>query len=262
MAKRVLVTGATGTLGYNIARLLAASSKHQAILPVRSLPGPLLALGSQLELVELDIRERSSTRDLIRRTRPDVIVHCAASGLRPAKPSWFDLVSFNVEATLRLFEICCELECSHFIYISSGLVYRGQGRPLRETDPLETLHPYGASKAAADLLLKAAAVEFNHSLTILRPFAFTGLQDFPPRLFPSLVRAAVSGKSFGMSSGDQIRDFCSAEDVARGILRCIDRPPEALIETFNLGSGLALSLRELVGNVCSELELPGLSSIW
>ena len=134
MPKRVLVTGATGTLGYNIARLLAADPGYQAILPVRSFPAPLVALGPQLGLVELDLCDRSQTRDLLRRTQPDVVVHCAASGLRPDKPSWFDLVSFNVEATLRLFESCCESGNTHFIYISSGLVYREQGRALLESE--------------------------------------------------------------------------------------------------------------------------------
>ena len=253
---RVLVTGATGTLGFNIARLLAAGSHYQAVLPVRSFPAPLVALGPRLELVEHDISDLKATRELFRRVRPEVVVHCAASGLRPSKPSWFDLVSFNVEATLRLFEICCEMERCHFIYISSGLVYREQGRPLVESDPLETQHPYGASKAAADLLLKAAAVEFKRTLTILRPFAFTGLQDFPPRIFPGLIRAATLGQRFEMSSGDQVRDFSSAEDVSRAILKCIDRKPQALIETFNLGSGRALTLRQMVEEVREELGLP------
>lgn len=256
MPKRVVVTGATGTLGYNIARLLAVDPRYHAILPVRSFPSPLLALGQRLELVELDICDRARTLDLFRSTQPDVIVHCAASGLRPEKPSWFDLVSFNVEATLRLFESCCQAGSAHFIYISSGLVYHEQPRALLESDPLETLHPYGASKAAADLLLKAAAVEFKRTLTIIRPFAFTGLQDTVPRLFPGLIRAAAIAQPFAMSSGDQIRDFCAAEDVSRGIMLCIDRVPLSRIETFNLGSGLALSLRQIVESVCSELDLP------
>jgi UDP-glucose 4-epimerase len=79
---------------------------------------------------------------------PDVVVHCAASGLRPPRASWFEMMSFNVETTLRIFETYCNLPASQFIYISTGLVYREQQRPLREDDPIESLQPYGASKAA------------------------------------------------------------------------------------------------------------------
>ncbi len=87
-------------------------------------------------------------------------------------------MQFNVESTMRLFQMNCRFDHhSHFIYISTGLVYRDQQRPLTEDDPIGTRHPYGASKAAADLMLQAASIEFDRRLTILRPFAFTGVHD-------------------------------------------------------------------------------------
>jgi nucleoside-diphosphate-sugar epimerase len=253
--KRVLLTGASGTLGFNVARLLAVDKRYHVTLPVRRLLPALSALGPQLELVQMELREQSSIEDLLARTAPDVIVHCAASGLRPPRASWFELVSFNVETTLRLFESYCASRAAHFIHVSTGLVYRQQGRPIRESDPMQTLHPYGASKAAADLLLQAAAVEFGRSLTIVRPFAFTGVSDFRPRLFPSLIHAASVREPFAMTAGEQIRDFCAAEDIAQAIVLCVDRVPEIQIEEFNLGGGVPISVRRLVETVCSELSL-------
>jgi nucleoside-diphosphate-sugar epimerase len=253
--RRVLLTGASGTLGFNIARLLATDVNCHLLLPVRRPLPYLAALGPQIELVPLELRDKKSVEDLLARTDPDVIVHCAASGLRPPRASWFELISFNVETTLRLFESYCLSRVSHFIHVGTGLVYRPQGRPIRESDPVETLHPYGASKAAADLLLQAAAVEFGRTLTIIRPFGFTGLQDFRPRLFPSLLHAALAREPFAMTSGEQIRDFCAVEDIAQAIVLSIDRVPEAQIEKFNLGGGGATRVRQLVETVCSELGL-------
>ena len=98
------------------------------------------------------------------------------------------MARFNIHSTLMLFEKSCALPDCHFVYISTGLLYREQGRRLRESDPVESLHPYGASKAAADLLIRAAAEEFQRTLTVMRPFSFTGLHDAKGRLFPSLLR--------------------------------------------------------------------------
>ena len=59
------------------------------------------------------------------------------------------------------------------LFISStGLGYRDQGRHLRESDPLDTEHPYGASKAAADMLMRAAAAEFGVPMVVLLLFSF------------------------------------------------------------------------------------------
>jgi UDP-glucose 4-epimerase len=144
---------------------------------------------------------------------------------------------------------------SHFIYISTGLVYRELPRPLVESDPIETLHPYGASKAAGDALLQAAAAEFQRSLTILRPFAFTGLHDGGERLFPRILKAADTGEPLSMTGGTQVRDFCSVDDIAKAVVMVIERRPDQLIEKFNLGSGCSVPLRDLVARVCSELEI-------
>jgi nucleoside-diphosphate-sugar epimerase len=165
-------------------------------------------------------------------------------------------MQFNVVSTMRLFQMNCRLDHpSRFIYLSTGLVYREQSRPLIEDDPLETLHPYGASKAASDLMLQAAAVEFNRKLTILRPFAFTGLHDGGNRLFPLIIDAAVTGKRLGLTAGTQVRDFCSVNDIVDAVLRVIVHRQEPLIEKFNLGSGLPLPLRRVIEDVCEKLEL-------
>lgn len=256
LKKKILLTGSTGTLGYNILKLLADSPDHQIIAPIRSRNPKLAEFSDRVEFIDNELTDTAHTAQIFERAKPDVIVHCAASGLRIPKGSWFDLMQFNVETTMRLFQMNCRFDHnSHFIYISTGLVYREQARPLQESDPIETLHPYGASKAAADSMLQAAAAEFKRSLTILRPFAFTGPHDAGGRLFPAILNAAAKGESLPMTSGLQIRDFCAVGDIARAVLLCLDKPQTSLIEKYNLGSGESRPLRELVESVCSELDL-------
>jgi UDP-glucose 4-epimerase len=254
--RRVLITGASGTLGFNILQQMAARPGIHIIAPVRSISPQLLRFSDRAEFIEHELSDSTHTAQIFERARPDVILHCAASGLRPPKGTWFDLMRFNVESTMRLFQMNCRFNhSSHFIYISTGLVYREQTRPLMETDPIETLHPYGASKAATDSMLQAAAAEFGRSLTILRPFAFTGRHDGGGRLFPEILQAAADGRPLPLTDGKQVRDFCAVQDIARAVVTCVERKPQQLIEKFNLGSGQQIPLRQLIEQVTAALGL-------
>jgi nucleoside-diphosphate-sugar epimerase len=241
-------------LGYHVVRALVRDSRNQVTITVRN-PDNLLLADLPVRKEQVDFGDSSQIGQLVRSVRPDAIIHAAASGLRNPKPIWFEIARFNVDATLRLFEAACEMPDCHFIHISSGMVYKETGRPLSESDPLDTLHPYAASKAGADLLIRAAAVEFKRRLTVLRPFSFTGLHDAAGHLFPTLLSSACHSQPFKITSGIQIRDFCAVDDVADAVVRSLDYIPESPLEVINLGSGAALSVRQLVENVCQELEL-------
>lgn len=255
--RRILVTGGSGTLGYNIVHRLAADSRYKVIVPVRNLDSSVVhAFRDSVQFIEHELADAIHTAQIFERVNPDVIVHCAASGLRPPRASWFDLMHFNVESTMRLFQMNCRFDHhSRFIYISTGLVYREQGRPLTEDDPIETLHPYGASKAASDAMLQAAAAEFERPLTIIRPFAFTGPHDGGRRLFPLILDAAVNRRALDLTAGTQIRDFCAVDDIADAVFRTIEKGQDGLIEKYNLGSGRSLPLKSLILEVCEELGL-------
>lgn len=153
LPRRILVTGGSGVLGYHILHALVRDPRNQVIVPLRN-PNNRLLAGLPVDAIHANLSDALQTGELIRSTRPDTVIHAAASGLRAPKPNWFETARFNVDAALRLFEATCEIADCHFIHISSGMAYRETGRPLCESDPLSSLHPYAASKAAGDLLLR------------------------------------------------------------------------------------------------------------
>jgi UDP-glucose 4-epimerase len=167
------------------------------------------------------------------------------------------MIRFNVDVSLHLCESVSQIPGCQFVYISTGLAYRDQGRPLREEDPLDTQHPYGASKAAADILMRSAAAEFGVPLTVLRPFSFSGVGDVSSRLFPPLLRAAQENSPFCLSPGNQVRDHCAATDIAHGISQAILKREEFGLDTriFNLGSSNTQCLRKLIEEVAEDLGL-------
>src|SRR3569833_2254206 len=141
---RVLVTGASGTLGFNLIDLLLRTGQYEIYAPIRQRQPFLDHLGPSVHFVLHNLEDERETIELVNEICPDVVVHCAASGVRPPRTEWFKMVAFNVSGSISLFKAYCGLPASsRFIYISTGLVYRVQGRPVREDDPVGTLHPYG-----------------------------------------------------------------------------------------------------------------------
>ncbi len=253
---RILVTGATGTLGYNIVRRLGAvHSASRVLVQMRNPDATLFDDLPNVDSEQVDLADFGKLANSVRQFQPNAIIHCAASGVRPSKISWFEQIHLNVSATVALFQASCEIPDCHFIHVSTGLVYSEQDRPCREHDPIDTLHPYGASKAAADCLLRAGAERLKRHLTVVRPFSFTGLHDGGDRLFPSLLRAAVEGKKFPMSPGTQIRDFCAVQDVADAIVMVLEEGTLPGRDIFNIGSGKSISLRAIVASVCRQLNI-------
>ena len=230
---RVLLTGATGTLGRNLVRRFECEPDIQLFLPGRE--------------------EWARLEAYLAEVRPELVIHSAASGLRRPRPPFSEIAYFNVSMTLRLFDAAAE---ARFILISSGLAYKPQDRPLNEDDPVESLHAYGSTRAAADLLLRAAALATGRPLTVLRPFSFTGLDDGGWRLFPALLSAAVRHEPFPLTAGQQVRDFCAVQDVAEAVAAvALRHDPGDRTEVFNIGSGVPATIRETVETVCQALDM-------
>jgi len=85
----------------------------------------------------------------------------------------------------------------------------------------------------------------------------TGEQE--TRLWPSLHRAALEGRDFPMSHGEQVRDFIEVNDVAKEFVTALDfRDTEHGIARFrNIGSGKAQTLREFAEYWWRHWEAPG-----
>ncbi len=253
---RVLLTGATGTLGRNLLDLIGNDPNYEICSLLRKESRSLKPYQSVVEK-RLNLSDRVAVTRIVDEFDPHTVVHCAATGMEFPKTEWFDLIRFNVDFTINLSESAAQKGNAHFIFISTGLAYKPIDRPLNEEDALETLHPYGASKASADMLVRSAAVEFGLPLTVLRPFSFTGLGDDRNRLFPSILRSASNGIPMHLTPGTQVRDHLSAGDVARAILAALENPPSRGEKPaiYNIGSGCTKPIRTLIEEVTADLGI-------
>jgi CDP-paratose 2-epimerase len=222
---------------------------------------------------ELDIRDRGRVLELVRRLKPDVIVHTAAQPSHDrAAAIPFDDFDTNAVGTLNLLEAarqaCPE---SPFVHMSTNKVYGDAPNriALREmetrwdyADPAyehgiaetftidQSKHSlFGASKVAADVMVQEYGRYFNLPTCALRGGCLTGPNHSGVELhgfLSYLVKCNLEGREYRIFGyqGKQVRDNIHSLDVARFMAAFVAAPRAG--EVYNLGGGKA--------NSCSILE--------
>jgi UDP-glucose 4-epimerase len=242
---RVLITGGCGFIGRAV---VAAFQRMGAPIAVvdRQLPdGPRDGVTHIVgDLRDADIRDEAVAPGTVG------IVHLAASTsvLRSVeRPT--QAYADNVAVTQELLELARIRGVSRFLLASTNAVVGDVGTAtITEQLPLQPLSPYGATKAACEMLLSGYTGAYGLSTCALRFSNVYGPGMVHKDSFvPRLMRAALTGSTVRIyGDGTQRRDLVHVDDVVRGVLLGWEsRHTGSVI----IGSGLSVSVLELVGTV-------------
>ena len=215
----------------------------------------------------MDIRHEAAMDLLIGQHKPDAIVHCAAQPAHEySKMHPLEDFEINTHATVKLLELCRNhIPEAPFIFLSSSKVYGlnvAGRRNIDETTPIDQAwhSPYGANKAAADMLVQEYGYEYGMKTVCLRPNCMTGAAHAGVEshgFLNYLVKCAVNGdkyRIFGFG-GNQVRDNIHSVDVASAIWECVLDPEPASV--YNIGGGPenATSIIDLIERVQDQFGL-------
>jgi GDP-4-dehydro-6-deoxy-D-mannose reductase len=254
---KVLITGITGFAGSHLADYILQRGDAEVIgiLRWRSRTENIEHFRDKVRLVECDLRDASSVRDVLDETRPDWIFHLAAQSFVPT--SWTAPTESrvtNILGQLNIFEAVkklhlmprIQLACSSEEY---GLVHEDE-LPIKETNPLRPLSPYAVSKVGQDMLGYQYWMSFKLPVIRTRGFNHEG-----PRRGPVFVCSDFAKQIADIEKGrrppvvrvgnlDARRDFTDVRDIVRAYWLALEKGEPG--EVYNLCSGRAWTIREML----------------
>jgi len=256
----VLLTGGAGFIGSHVAEALLKAGKEVICLDnfdpfynpavkhsniAHCLQAPLF------HLVEGDIRESKTLKDIFKNWKVDVVIHLAArAGVRNSLLDPQGYHDVNVNGTISLMEACRESQISHFLLASSSSVYGDSAPvPFKEDEAGDRpVSPYASSKRAAELIAYTYHHLYGIPITALRFFTVYGPRQRPEmaiHLFASLIDQGEPITIFG--DGSSSRDYTFVEDIVCGVLSATERPDG--FQVFNLGNSKMIRLIDLIESI-------------
>lgn len=251
MAKIALVTGISGFVGSNLARLLL-SAGWEVHGVVRS-GSSLSAIGKEKDACEFHVYDGSinSLFAIFRSVRPDVTFHLASLFLSEHTSKQVDeLITANIVFGSQLLEVMAVSGCR-------DIVNAGTSWQNFHCEGYNPVNLYAATKQAFEDILKYYHDARSISCITLKLFDTYGPNDPRRKLIKILVEAALAGSPLDLSPGDQVLDLSHVDDVCDSFISAADyllATDAPLCKSFTI-SGERMTVKQLVSVVSDALQI-------
>ncbi len=271
---RVLVTGGAGYIGsHTVVELL--NKNHEVIIVdnfSNSNPEVLNRIkeisGKDFKFYEVDLLDEEKLEKVFKENNIDSVIHFAgykAVGESVEKP--IEYYHNNLTSTFILCQLMKKYDVKKIVFSSSATVYGMNNiSPLTEELALSATNPYGMTKLMIEHILgDLYKADDSWGIALLRYFNPIGAHEsgrigenpngIPNNLMPYITQVAVGkreklsifGSDYDTHDGTGVRDYIHVVDLAIGHIKALERfENESGIEAYNLGTGVGISVLDLV----------------
>ncbi len=263
--RTALVTGGCGFIGSHVVHALLADGWQVTNLDALSYaaqPANLAAVESSpnYRFVEGDVADLPLVCELVR--GHDVVLNFAAEthvdrSLRNAT----SFVRTDVEGVVCLLEAVRQHPACHLVHMSTDEVFGSLPEPLEaaEEHPFAPTNPYSASKAAAELQLRAFAHSHGLAATVVRSCNVYGPHQHPEKLIPLAITNALDGRPIPIyGDGLHQREWLYIDDLVAALRRVLAQPRPSMprVSAIHAGSGFCLPNQAVAERVCAFAGRP------
>jgi dTDP-4-dehydrorhamnose reductase len=240
--KKLLVTGGSGFLGWNLCQL--ASPNYQVY-------GTYLSKSVKLDgvnFVKVDLRDFASLKQIFAEIKPDGVIHTAAQSspnFCQSNPEASRLI--NVTVSENIAGLCADdgIAC---VFTSTDLVFNGLNPPYRETDPVTPANLYGEQKVLAE---QGMLQRYPKTAVCRMPLMFGIAPAGATSFIQPFIKLLREGKELSLFT-DEFRTPASGKTAAGGLLLALEKV-EGII---HLGGKERVSRYEFGRLMAEVLELP------
>lgn len=265
MSLHLLVTGGAGFIGSNFIRFVLREREHYSVTNLDSLTysGNLdnlaeFAHDPRYRFIHGNVRDHEIVSQLV--DECDAIVHFAAeSHVDRSIEDSRSFVETNTLGTQVLLEALRQHDSRRMVHVSTDEVYGAlpldrQDLRFSESSVIAPNSPYAASKAAADMLVRAYHKTFGLDVITTRCSNNFGPFQFPEKVIPLFVTNLIQGKQVPLyGDGRNVRDWIHVEDHCEAILNVLERGYSG--EIYNVGGNNEQSNLDLTRQILNILGL-------
>ncbi len=263
MQRKILITGASGFVGYHLIKYLSDKKdvKIYGTFLEDSSKNKLAEYKDKIILEKVDLSDKEKVIFLIEKIKPDEIYHLAAFTVpslsfdQPEK-----VITNNILSEINILEGLkkCNLFKTKVLIVSSADVYGKVDKeniPINENTPLNPVNPYAVSKIAQDYLGLQYFLAYGINVIRVRPFNHVG-----PGQGPNFVVGAFSKKIAEIEKGkrkpilevgnlEAKRDFTDVLDMVRAYYLVLEKGVPG--DVYNIGSGKAYKIKDILNILLS-----------
>lgn len=261
---KLLVTGGAGFIGSNFVRyMLDKHPKYKVInVDVLTYAGNLETLrdvenNSNYTFVKGDITDRNKIESIFDQGIDAVLNFAAESHVDRSITDPDIFVKTNIQGTQVLLDVAKKYEVEKFVQVSTDEVYGTLGETglFTETTSLAPNSPYSASKAGADMLVRAYHETFGLSVNITRCSNNYGPYHFPEKLIPLIIINALKDNPLPVyGDGLNVRDWLHVEDHCQAIDLVLHKGKSG--QVYNVGGNNERTNIDIVKTILLQVDKP------
>lgn len=281
-SKIVLVTGAAGFIGSNLAKRLLKEVKDIKVVGIDNMNDYYdvrikeerladLQGDSNFVFIKGDISDKQIIDNLFSKYSPSVVVNLAAqAGVRYSITNPDAYIESNLIGFYNVLEACRHHKVEHLVYASSSSVYGSNKKvPYSTEDKVDNpVSLYAATKKSNELMAHAYSKLYNIPSTGLRFFTVYGPVGRPDMAYFGFTNKLVKGDTIKIFNyGNCKRDFTYIDDIVEGVIRVMQHAPEKKTgedglpvppyKIYNIGNNNPENLLDFVSILQEELVRAG-----
>jgi len=263
MIKTVLLTGGTGFIGSFILEKLLDNKIKVILLKLSS--SNTWRIDHILSSIKNYNLDEVNLDSIFNENKPDAIIHLATFYKKQHITQDIDsMISANITLPLKLLDFAKDYQVKYFINTGTFFEYLSNGKPIKENKTKRyPFNLYALTKICFEDMLKYHSEIYNIKTVTLKIFSPFGPRDHENKLIPSIIINSLKNKEVKLTQGLQKLDFIYVKDIAEAYIKCLKRinSLENNFEILNIGSGVSLSIREIV-SIIEKILGHSIKKIW
>lgn len=264
----LLVTGGAGFIGSNLIRHVIEEPEVEKLVNLDCLTYaghlenlPDVQKHPKFVFAEIDLRDKSAVEKVVQRYSITQVMHLAAeSHVDRSIVGPDDFIQTNVVGTFNLLEACRKVWADdykgrRFLHVSTDEVYGSLGPAGRFTEesPYAPNSPYSASKAGADMLVRAYHHTYGLPAVITNCSNNYGPFQFPEKLIPVIIQSVLGRRPIPVyGDGMNVRDWLFVLDHTEALWRVLKTGRSG--QTYNIGGNNEWPNLRIVEQICDLID--------